>query len=220
MLSQTEWKVVKQLVKKEGSPTELAKKLNFSIQNVDSLLKKLEQKKLVIKKIKKGKTRPFTVYSLGKGFVYFIEAVPGKAERKFLEVDNNLKIHLNTWSIPQKEFHYYLEDFWWGIKKYWNKIESLVVFGSVAKGEAREGSDIDILILTKREEKGLEKKTKAFLAGTKEENKIVMAQVFTFEEFKKKLEEGSKFAKEILKDGLVIYDKENKFFNLRNEYKS
>ena len=38
------------------------------------------------------------------------------------------------------------------LEKYGEKIESIILFGSVARGEAKEDSDIDILIVTKDED--------------------------------------------------------------------
>lgn len=217
MISETEWKVVRLLAKKASSPTEIARILGTSIQNANAVLRRLEQKGLVVKALKSGKTRPFMLYSLGKGFIYFVQAMPGKAEKKFLEIDSLLKVHLNIWSVPQKEFHYYLEDFYWGIKKYWAKIQCLMVFGSVARGEARKNSDIDVLILTRNPEPAMEKKLGAFLTGTKENNKIVTSQIFTQQEFWAKLQSGDKLVKEIVKEGIVIFDQENYFPIFKNE---
>ncbi len=215
MLSETEWKIVELLTTRAFSPTEIAQALKTSIQNAGTILRKLEQKKLVIKTLKSGKTRPFTQYSIGKGFVYFAQALPGRAERKFLEVDENLKMHLAIWSLPQHEFHYFLEDFWWGIKKYWSKIKCLVVFGSVARGDARRDSDIDILIIPHHKEKALERRLQAYMAGSKESNKIITCQVFSLQEAKDKLSRGDKLIKEILKEGKIIYDPQDVFLTLK-----
>lgn len=38
------------------------------------------------------------------------------------------------------------------VEKYRDKIDSIILFGSVARGEAREDSDIDVLIVTKKED--------------------------------------------------------------------
>jgi len=38
------------------------------------------------------------------------------------------------------------------LERYKDKIESIILFGSVARGEAKEDSDIDILIVVKKED--------------------------------------------------------------------
>jgi len=38
------------------------------------------------------------------------------------------------------------------LEKYKDRIDTIILFGSVARGEAREDSDIDILIVTKEED--------------------------------------------------------------------
>ena len=38
------------------------------------------------------------------------------------------------------------------LEKYGDKIDEIILFGSVAREEAREDSDIDILLITKKED--------------------------------------------------------------------
>jgi len=38
------------------------------------------------------------------------------------------------------------------LKRYGDKIDSIILFGSVARGEAKEDSDIDVLIVVKKED--------------------------------------------------------------------
>jgi len=38
------------------------------------------------------------------------------------------------------------------LERYKNKIDSIILFGSVARGEAKEDSDIDVLIVVKKED--------------------------------------------------------------------
>jgi len=38
------------------------------------------------------------------------------------------------------------------LEKYGDRIESIILFGSVARGEAKEDSDIDVLIVTREED--------------------------------------------------------------------
>lgn len=207
MASDIKWRIVELLSKGDTTPTEIAGKLKKSLPNICLHLKGLEDLNL-IKRIgeKSGKTRPHTKYTIGTGFIRLTQAVPGSARKIFLELDENLKTHLNLWSIPQKEFHYYLERLWWDMQNYIESIEAVAVFGSVAKGNARPESDIDVLILAKKNIKKLEKKFSARIIGPSRMGKMIMAHVFTVKDFKDMLGSGSVFAKEILPNMIIIYD--------------
>lgn len=206
------WEVIKLLAKGNKTPTELAKLLKISMPSLHKHLIQLEQEKMIAKiGEKKGKTRPYAEYSLGQGFVYFIKALPGEAEQKFLTIDENLKLHLRIWSVPQRRYHYYIESFWWKLQDYLEDIEAVMVYGSVAQGTAKEDSDIDVLLLVKNDVKKYEKLFGAKVIGPKGRGEMVMAQVFETKDFENSLKKGSKFAKEALKNIKVIYDP-NKLF--------
>lgn len=205
--SETKWRIIEILSKGDKTPTAIAGKLRKSLSNICLHLAELETLKIIKKTgVTGGKTRPYTKYTLDKGFVFLIEAIPNKTRKIFLEVDENLQTHLNIWSIPQKEFHYYVEMFWWELQEYLDDIESVVIFGSVAKGNARTDSDIDALILAKKNIRELEKKFAAKIIGPRKKGKMMMAQVFTPEDFENALKEGSNFAKEVVSSMIIIYD--------------
>lgn len=218
--SETKWKLVQSLSKKDKTATELAEQFNTSISNITQQLSDLESVKIV-KKVgtKKGATRPFAKYSLDRGFILLVEAMPKEARKLFMEVDENLKMHLRIWSIPQKEFHYFVEKFWWDMQDCMESVKSVAVFGSVAKGEARPDSDIDVIVLadeTAKEE--LEKRFSAKIVGPKGSGKMIMSQVFAPDEFENSLKSGSKFAKEVLDSMIVIYDKNSVLLDLGESY--
>jgi len=205
--SESRWRIVELLSKEEKTVTELAGALHTSISNITQQLSELESLKLVKKSgTERGRRRPFTKYSLDKGFILVVEALPKRTRKIFLEANEDVLVQLSIWSIPQKEFHYYVEKFWWDIQDYRDYIEAFAVFGSVARGDARSDSDIDVLILAKKNIKQLEKKFGAKIIGPKRRGKMVMAQVFTSEEFEGMIKSGSKFAKEILSNIISIYD--------------
>jgi len=53
----------------------------------------------------------------------------------------------------QKEYREAVEEFVRRVlERYKDKIESIILFGSVARGEAKEDSDIDVLIVVKKED--------------------------------------------------------------------
>ncbi|TRZ54680.1 ArsR family transcriptional regulator [archaeon] len=216
--SESKWKIIESLAKKEMSATELAKHFRTSLSNISQQISELESLNMIKKAgIKKGARRPFVKYSLDKGFIFFAEAVPKEARKIFLDVDENVKIHLRIWSIPQKEFHYFVESFWWKLQDYLDNIVSFAIFGSVAKGNAREDSDIDVLLIAKKNAKELDKRFSAKIVGLKEKGKMTMSQVFSPADFEEALKE-SKFAEQIISSMIVIYDKNDFLYNLREKY--
>jgi len=202
------WRVIQALAKRDSTPSELAKKFETSIANITQQLSKLESEGLVKRAgvKRQGVGRPFTRYSLDRGFVLLIGAIPGKAEKVLLEADENIRLHLNIWSIPQKEYHYYIEKFWWEIQDYLDSIEALAVFGSVAKGDARTGSDIDVLIIARKHTRRLEGKFSSKIVGPEGRGKMIMAQVFSTQEFSNMLKSGSRFIREAVSSMKVVYD--------------
>jgi len=79
----------------------------------------------------------------------------------------------------------------------------IILFGSVAKGNYRYDSDIDIAIISKRKLKKMAEKIadKVLLKY----GKVVSLKFFDEDEFYRKIEERDPFVMEILK-GKVIYD--------------
>ncbi len=216
--SESKWKIIEVLAKKEMSATELAKQFRTSPSNISQQLSELESLGMIKKTgIKKGARRPFVKYSLDKGFVFFAEALPKEARKIFLEADENIKTHLRIWSIPQKEFHYFVESFWWELQNYLDDMISFAIFGSVAKGNAREDSDIDVLLIAEKNIKELENKFSAKIVGKNEKGKMIMAQIFSPADFEKALEE-SVFAKQIIGSMIIICDKNDFLYNLCEKY--
>lgn len=217
-INKTQWKIVKELSKGNRTQSELAKTFKMSLPSIHMQLKSLEREKLV-KKVGeiKGKTRPYAEYSIGNGFIYFMKVLPNEAEQTFLEIDENIKLHLRIWSIPQREYQFYVEKFWWGLQDYLGDIDAVIIYGSVAQGEARQGSDIDILLLVNKGVKKYEKMFGAKMVGQRGKRKMISCQIFETNDFKNSLEKGSDFAREIINNNLIIYDNSNSFTKLKNE---
>lgn len=219
IISKTRWEIIKRLSKGKKTPSELAKVLGRSIPTVHRHLKHLENLGM-IERVgeRKGKTRPYVEYSLGKGFVFFVEALPGEVRKRFLKIDDNLLVHLRIWSIPQKEFHRYVEGFWWELQDYLDKVEAIAVFGSVARGDARSGSDIDALILARKAVNKLEERFGAIPIGPSGKSRLIMAQVFTLEDFAQSLASDSLFAREVIENMIIIHDPNKTLEALRNGF--
>ncbi len=216
--TEAKWKIIESLSKRERTSSELAKQFKTSLSNISQQLSELESFGIVKKAgVEKGKRRPFLRYSLDKGFIFLIEAIPKETRKIFLEADENIKTHMRIWSIPQKEFHYYVESLWWELQNYLDNIVSFAIFGSVAKGNAREDSDIDVLIIAEKNAEEFEKKFSAKIVGLKERGKMIMAQVFSTADFEKALEE-SAFAKQIISSMIIICDKNGFLCSMREKY--
>ncbi len=222
-LSNTQWAIITELSSHDKTPSELAKKLNLSLPSIHAQLKQLESEQLIYKEERKsGKTRPFTVYSLREGFLSIIEAIPGEARKIRLNADEEIKLHLRIWSIPQKKYHHFIESYWWKLEKYVENIEAMGIYGSVARGNAKDGSDIDVLLLIKdrRKIKKYAKEISVKDVGAAGGSELVVAQLFDCEGFAKSLSHGSKYASEVVKDLVIIYDPHQRLKRIIDEHKS
>jgi len=206
-INQTQWKIIEELAKSNKTPTELAAALKIKPPSIHLQLKQLEQNSLIqTAGHKKGKTRPYCEYSLGTGFIYFAKALPNETEKKFMKITPLVKLHLQIWAIPQQEYHEHIELFWWQIQKHLQDIDAIIVYGSVANGQARDGSDIDILLLVNKNQKKYEEQYRAVMI----KDKIIMTQVFETDDFANSLKKGSKFAEQSIKNCVIIYDPKEK----------
>ncbi|MDI6737159.1 MAG: ArsR family transcriptional regulator [Nanoarchaeota archaeon] len=147
MIEGKQWEIIRILAQGNKTPTEIAKILKISLPGLHRHLAGLEREGRIKRAdATKGKTRPYTTYTIGNGFIYF------------------------------------------------------------AKGNAREGSDIDILLLVKKDVKKFEKMFGSVAVGKKGKKAMVMAQVFETSDFKNSLKKGSRLAEEIMKCHKAVYD--------------
>lgn len=89
-------------------------------------------------------------------------------------------------------------------------IESIVLYGSVAKKTAHEESDIDILIVTRDEDKNLyDKISKIRTQIDLESNTLTTIVHLTSEELERYTKLGSPFIKSVAEEGIILYDRGN-----------
>jgi len=88
-----------------------------------------------------------------------------------------------------------------------DRINSLILYGSVVEGKARKESDIDILIIAKDNDKKIYNEISKIRTHIDLENKTLTSLVFLSRvEVEKYLKLGSPFLWQVLREGLVLYD--------------
>jgi predicted nucleotidyltransferase len=87
-------------------------------------------------------------------------------------------------------------------------IDSIVLYGSVARGEAKRDSDIDLLLISPDPETARETASQVCSDFTYEHNyTFFISEVhFSREEFYKLWQLGSPFIANVVKEGVILYD--------------
>jgi len=100
----------------------------------------------------------------------------------------------------QKQIEFVIET----LKAY--KPEKVILFGSAASGEIKEGSDIDLLAIKKTQKRGVERILEAnrYLKDIKLPIDLV---VYTPEEFVQAQRDNLMFIEEVLARGRIVYEK-------------
>ena len=94
------------------------------------------------------------------------------------------------------------------VKELWDRIESIVLYGSVAKNRAHEDSDIDILIVTRDEDKKLYDKISEIRTNIDlDHNTLTTLVHMTRGELERYVKLGSPFIKSVAQEGVILYDK-------------
>lgn len=92
-----------------------------------------------------------------------------------------------------------------------DKIESIVLYGSVARDEAHEDSDIDILIVTKDDDRKLYDGISKIRTRIDLDNNTLTTLVhMNRDELERYVKLDSPFVENVLKEGMILYD--NGFF--------
>jgi len=94
------------------------------------------------------------------------------------------------------------------VRELGDKIDSIVLYGSVAKNKASEESDIDVLVVARDDEIGLYDKISKIRTQVDLENNTLTALVYvTCEELERYAKLGSPFMKSVSEEGVILYDK-------------
>jgi len=94
------------------------------------------------------------------------------------------------------------------VRELGDKIESIVLYGSVAKNTAREESDVDILVVARQNEIGLYDRISKIRTQVDLENNMLTALVYvTCEELERYVKLRSPFMKSVSDEGKILYDR-------------
>lgn len=86
------------------------------------------------------------------------------------------------------------------------KPEKIILFGSLANGSYHEFSDVDMIVIKKTKKRFLERIEDVLLLNDTKMH--LECFVYTPEEFAKMIEEENPFIEEVLRGGVVIYEKQ------------
>lgn len=205
--------ILQKLAEQAWTSTDLAKELDKSRNTVYNHLEDLFEQGVLSKKQVEAKTRPKTEYSIDGGFMQYIAVLPGQYTERSFKLTPEKQAILRIWAIPQEEFQPYIENYWWSTKNsvdvnYRKEIKAVAVYGSVARGEADEDSDIDFLVIT--EDKETEEIVSQNFGSTRIEaggsSKIGMTEAYSMKDYRNSLAHGSNFLENIRDELHIIYD--------------
>lgn len=215
--SETKKKIVNQLLDGEKSLNELSQEIGVSKQALLKHLDEMEEKGIVRSKLEKGEVGNVKKYEIGsyskvisidkKGFVVKYES------------DSPLDFHFPlTNQIPQQKYRQEASTY---LKKIVPMKEDLtvIIFGSVARGEATWKSDIDIALFSKDWSKREKKEIMDKISDVAMTGKVETSLNPHFKTYKDLGGEGD-LIKEIKRDGLILYTTNQKVWKIMKNYKS
>ena len=95
------------------------------------------------------------------------------------------------------------------LERYKDKIDSIILFGSVAGDEAKEDSDIDILVVG---DVSLEELVEVSFPILLEYGEFISAKNMEKDRFDFSAKEGHSFVRNVLREGVVLYERMGEAF--------
>ncbi len=219
MIEGTEREVLELLLERPRSPTAVAEELGVSVQTASRNLKRLADRRFA-EQVRGGEGRGYKRYRV-REFARVFAGYGGELLDQTIELTETHRMMLSILQVPQSEFHPILlsrlsfqDDVELSVHA-----EVVVLYGSVARGEASGESDIDLLIIYDPEFVSDGEKHQVTVESPKasswwggplasETEHIVSEEWFSIEEFNGALDVGSQFLRNVLDEGIVLYDPE------------
>ena len=226
MLDGTEREVLELLLERPRSPTEVADELGVSIQTASRNLKRLVEREFA-ERTREGGGRGYKQYR-AREFAQVFAGYDGELFNRTVPLSDEKRAVLSVWKVPQPDFHPLLLSYLFttDIDRYDLGIVGIVVYGSVARGDARSDSDIDLMIVHNPEDsdrsgaEDVDKNevdmnesldtTQSMTGGLIEpDSRHVISETWFWEsEFRDALDAGSRFLRNVLDEGITLYDPE------------
>lgn len=133
---------------------------------------------------------------------------------ELFEIDKREKLYKEN-----RRLAWVLEDFTKRVSEFAPEVQSIILFGSAARGQATPRSDIDVLVVTPNSEEERFKKLMnsvdklADEASGRHPTKLVPV-VMMAKDLEKSINARKRFAADVLKDGIVIFGQEMYYYSL------
>lgn len=233
MLAGTEREVLELLLEEPHSPTRVADELGVSVQTASRNLKKLADRGFAVR-TREGEGPGYKRFR-AREFARVFAGFDGDLFDRTLPLDPTARAVLSVLKVPQQEFHPVLLSYLFTPHAERTRlgVVGIVVYGSVARGDAQADSDVDLLVLrdeglagaADRPDATDSREVEEFLATTfatgdglvSNESRVVSETWFTVEEFEDGLDAGSQFLRNALDEGIVLYDPEGVVEDARAE---
>lgn len=181
---------------KEFYLNEISKELKIGLGRTKTILEGLNKSKILL--MKKSGNR--LLYKLNENNDLALKIIELANLNALMELPEIYKTAINRFS---KEYETMLGE----------NLTSIVIFGSVARGKAKEWSDIDIFVIVKDDlNKKIKDKLHSIFSDVMEIfSKISQEHVYSQAKFQENYGFGDDFLINVMRDGIIIYDKN--FFN-------
>lgn len=224
MLDGTERDVLELLLGGQRTPTEVAQALSVSVQTASRTLKQLDGRGLareVPRERRDGGGRGYKPYE-ARAFARVFAGYDGALVDRTLTVTEDKRAVLSVWQIPQAEFHPVVLSYLFAPpdEPRYDAVEALAVYGSVARGEAKPDSDVDVLVVCEESVDTDEIYSTTFRrgggVGAFRDERVVSETWYTVGEFEDAVAAGSQFLDDALAEAVVLYDPDDVIRDVRH----